>query len=63
MKKIAIIGGSGLEDPAILKEVTEVDVKTPTVLLRRRLNVAKLVGWTWPFYQGMAAITLFHLRR
>ncbi|AHW59331.1 5'-methylthioadenosine phosphorylase [Draconibacterium orientale] len=29
MKKIAIIGGSGLEDPAILKEVTEVNVETP----------------------------------
>lgn len=29
MKKIAIIGGSGLEDPAILKNPGEVDVETP----------------------------------
>lgn len=29
MKRIAIIGGSGLEDPAILKEINEVKVETP----------------------------------
>ena len=29
MKKIAIIGGSGLEDPAILKDVNEITVDTP----------------------------------
>uniref|UniRef100_UPI0032176416 S-methyl-5'-thioadenosine phosphorylase n=1 Tax=uncultured Draconibacterium sp. TaxID=1573823 RepID=UPI0032176416 len=29
MKKIAIIGGSGLEDPAILKDCEDVSIKTP----------------------------------
>jgi len=29
MTKIAIIGGSGLEDPAILKNPTDIEVKTP----------------------------------
>ncbi|HYQ56259.1 MAG TPA: S-methyl-5'-thioadenosine phosphorylase [Draconibacterium sp.] len=29
MTKIAIIGGSGLEDPAILKEVDEIEISTP----------------------------------
>ncbi len=29
MKKIAIIGGSGLEDPDILKDIERIEVKTP----------------------------------
>ena len=29
MKKIAIIGGSGLEDPEILKDIERIEVDTP----------------------------------
>ena len=29
MKKIAIIGGSGFENPEILKDIKEVEVETP----------------------------------